>query len=72
MRGSLHAHILCWFEKRQLPTNYAKLGAVPRRIPGTDNRQRPKSQVGELSNYQEDNLYHVAKVGRVVTEMALT
>ena len=71
MRGSLHAHILCWFEKRQRPRNYAKLGAVPRRIPGTDNRQRPKSQeVGELSKYQEDNLYHAAKVGRVVTEMA--
>ena len=60
----------CWFEKRQLPEKYAKFGVVPRRIPGTDNRLRPQSQrVAALEKYQEDNVYRVAKVGRVVTEM---
>jgi hypothetical protein len=71
MRGSLHAHILCWFERRKPPPRYTPLGAVPRHTPGTDNRQRPQSQeVGELAEYQEDNLYHVAQVGRIQTEMA--
>jgi hypothetical protein len=71
MRGSLHAHILCWFERRQQPPGYHALPPVERRLPGTDNRQRPQSQeVNELTNYKEDNLYHVARVGRIQTEMA--
>ena len=60
----------CWFEKRRLPEGYVKLGVVPRRIPGTDNRQRPQSQkVAAPDIYREDNVYRVAKVGRVVAEM---
>ena len=71
MRGSLHAHILCWFERRKTLPGYAPLGVVPRHTLGTDNRQRPQSQqVVDLANYQEDNLYHAAHVGRIQTEMA--
>ena len=71
MRGSLHAHILCWFERRQQPPGYHALPPVERRLQGTDNRQRPQSQeVNELTDYKEDNLYHVARVGRIATEMA--
>ena len=53
-----------------MPEGYVKLGVVPRRIPGTDNRQRPQSQkVAAPDIYREDNVYRVAKVGRVVAEM---
>ena len=70
MRGSLHAHILCWFERRDPIQGYRPIDPVRRRLPGTEHRQRPQSQkVEALTNYQEDHVYHAAKVGRVTTEM---
>jgi hypothetical protein len=71
MRGSLHAHILCWFERRDLPAGYKAIDPVKRLIPGKDNKQRPQSQeVKELVSYQEDHMYQAAHVGRIQTEMA--
>ena len=70
MRGSLHAHILCWLERRQLSAGYKAIDQVTRLRPGKENRQRPQSQeVKALENYQEDHLYHSAEVGRIQTEM---
>jgi hypothetical protein len=70
-RGSLHSHILCWFEQRDLNkfTNYSALRGIPRTAPGNDCRQRPKSQhVPDLKDYQEDNIYFHNKVARIWCE----
>lgn len=70
MRGSLHAHILCWFERRQPSAKYTPIEPVKRRFPGTENRQRPQSQeVKKLTTYQEDHVYQAAQLGRIITEM---
>ena len=70
MRGSLHAHILCWFEPRREVAGYIPIGPIKRRLAGTEQRQRPLSQqVEPLAKYQEDHLYHAVKIGRIVTEM---
>ena len=70
-RGSLHSHILCWFQKRDLKvfTNYSALPGIPRQQPGNDLRQRPKTQdVPDLKDYQEDNMYFHNRVARIWTE----
>ena len=70
MRGSLHAHILCWFERRSEAKGYKPIEPVRRVLPGTKHRQRPQTQtVAPLAKYQEDHVYQVAKVGRIITEM---
>ena len=72
MRAALHSHILCWFRPRQLPQGYAVLRPVPRTAPGTDPKQRPRAHTVEpfaAKDYREDNIYHHAEVGRIVTEM---
>ena len=71
MRGSLHSHILCWFQKRDLEKirNYSALPGIPRQAPGNDHRQRPKNQeVPDLTDYQEDNIYFHNHVARIWTE----
>ena len=71
MRAALHAHILCWFRLRVVPDDYDALRPVPREAAGNQPRQRPREQqVGEVEDYQEDNVYHKAEVGRISTEMA--
>ena len=70
MRAALHAHILCWFRLRELPEDYKPLQPIPREAPGNEPRQRPREQhVVPLEQYQEDNIYHQAEVGRISTEM---
>lgn len=72
MRAALHAHILCWFKLRTPPDDYTPLRPVPRQAPGSEPRQRPRDQRVEPlqeGNYQEDNIYHCAEVGRITTEM---
>ena len=73
LRAALHAHILTWFWRRQTPPDFVPLAEVERTIPGTVLKQRPRTQkVNPLPDgqYQEDNLYHHAEVGRITTEMA--
>ena len=72
MRAALHAHILCWFYRREPAADYNPLKFVDRTAPGTEPKQRPRDQVVpklDKENYQEDNMYHHAEVGRIVTEM---
>ena len=71
MRGALHSHILVWMAKRKQPEGYTPLEPVPRSSTAwTAARQRPRDQeVKMLKDYQEDNCYHYAKMGRVWTEM---
>ena len=70
MRAALHAHILTWFQRRQEPDGYTPLGAVERTVQGDHPKQRDRRQIVEpIRPYQEDNLYHRAKIGRVMTEM---
>ena len=45
---------------------------MARTAPGMDQRQRPRSVVVpqlEKNEYQEDNVYHYAQMGRVTCEM---
>ena len=76
MRGALHAHTLVWFESRaaEIDVGWKKLGAVERASAHSVGlRQRPRDQAVEQlkgPKYQEDNMYHKAKVARVVAEMA--
>jgi len=73
MRAALHAHILCWFKLRTKRDDYDPLRPVPRQAPGSEPRQRPRDQRVEPlpeGQYQEDNIYHCAEVGRISTEMA--
>jgi hypothetical protein len=83
MRAALHAHILCWFQRRHCNTRdrdlsaqnkgpYEPLPEIPRTVPGIAPRQRPAGQrVKPLRPpyYQEDNLYHDFQMGRVNAEM---
>ena len=72
LRAALHAHILLWFFRREEKNDFVPLSAIERTVPGAELRQRPPQQkVAPLPNgqYQEDNLYHYAEVGRVTTEM---
>ena len=72
LRAALHAHILVWFFRRPQDPAFTPLGAVPRTVPGTTLKQRPRTQKVDplpVGQYQEDNLYHSAEVGRITTEM---
>ena len=69
MRAALHAHILCWFQRRP-DQGVDPLGKIPRTAPGTDPKQRPRDQVvPPLGKYREDNVYYKAEVARITTEM---
>ena len=76
MRGAPHAHILVWFQTRaqEMFEGWLKLNAIDRTTaPSAGLRQRPRDQQVEKlgrNMYQEDNMYHKAKVARVVAEMA--
>ena len=76
MRAALHAHTLVWFESRaaEIDVGWKKLDAIERASAHSVGlRQRPRDQtVAPLEGpmYQEDNMYHKAKVARVVAEMA--
>ena len=60
----------CWFDRRELPRQYNAIDLVRRLRPGMDSKQRPQTQeVKEESPYQEDHLYHAARIGRIQTEM---
>ena len=69
---ALHAHILVWMKKReQKPDGYKPLAPIPRKAPGTEQRQRPLDQkVDPLEKPQEDNIYHQVHVNRISCEMA--
>ena len=55
---------------RQKPEGYTPLEPIPREAAGTEPRQRPRNQLVEpLKEYQEDNMYYKAEVGRIWTEM---
>ena len=65
MRGSLHAHILVWFRRRELPSNFTHLSPIARDLKTTlPSRQRPRGhevapQPGQLKKgeyFQEDNV----------------
>ena len=69
-RAALHAHILCWFRRRKKPEGYTPIRPLPRKAPGTEQRQRPLDQEPEkLDEFQEDGVYHDAHVARVVGEL---
>ena len=69
-RGSLHAHILTWFQPRRPPSHWEKLPPVDKRTPGVDGKQRPADQpVPLLQRYQEDSLYQMAEIARISGEM---
>ena len=54
-RCALPGHILVWFKKRIRRPDYTALRAVPRTVKGSDNKQRPRTQVvRKLERYQED------------------
>ena len=65
MRAALHTHILCWFRRRRLPSNYRPVPPIERTVPGTEPRQRPLDQTVK----QEDNVYQHAEVGPITAEM---
>ena len=71
-RGALHSHILLWYAKRDLKTNYRALERIPRTVPGNDSKQRSKNSVVPplpQKDYSEDNIYHHNQVGRIWCEM---
>ena len=64
-RGSLHAHILCWFKRKRRPRTWEQLPAIPRTSKGVDPRQRPLTQqVHDLepADFQEDSVYQLAEL----------
>ena len=65
MRGSLHAHILVWFRRRELPSNFTNLSPIARDLKTSlPSRQRPRGhevapQPGQLKkgeHFHEDNV----------------
>ncbi len=70
MRAALHAHILCWFKRREIKKDYKPVPPVKRTAPGTEPRQRPLDQkVEPLRQKQEDSVYQHAHVGLITGEM---
>eukprot|EP00973_Karenia_brevis_P068552 9533626-Karenia_brevis.AAC.1 len=72
MKGALQSHILVWMKPRPKIEGYKPLKPIGREAPGKEPRQRPRNQqVLKLTepNYQEDNCYQVAELGRIWTEM---
>ena len=69
-RAALHAHILCWFRRRNVPDSYTPVKPVPRVVPGHEPRQRPADQtVAPLDDPHEDNCYHQVHMARVNAEL---
>ena len=70
MRAALHAHILVFFRKRKKPENYEPNPPIPRVVPTSNPKQRPRdSQVLPQKERQEDNVYQEAHVGQIIAEM---
>ena len=70
MRAALHAHILVFFLKRKKPENYEPNPPIPRVVPASNPKQRPRdSQVLPQKERQEDNVYQEAHVGQIIAEM---
>ena len=58
-------------KREQKPDGYKPLAPIPRKAPGTEQRQRPLDQrVDPLEKPQEDNIYHQVHVNRISCEMA--
>jgi len=58
-------------KREQKPDGYKPLAPIPRKAPGTEQRQRPlKQKVDPLEKPQEDNVYHQVHVNRISCEMA--
>jgi hypothetical protein len=72
-RGSLHAHILVWFKRRQKPRGWTQLPAIPAKKKGADPRQRPITDTSieplDDHEFQEDSIYQLAEMGRISGEM---
>ena len=74
-RGSLHAHILVWFQKRRQQDHWQPLRSVPRTVTGNAPKQRLPRQVRsevphpDPPQRQEDSCYQLAEMGRVSAEM---
>jgi hypothetical protein len=67
MRGSLHAHVLVWFQRRVLASGFTHLEPIHRAAKATtESRQRPRAhevppqpgQIKPREHYQEDNVSH--------------
>ena len=70
MRAALHAHILVFFKPREERKDFKPLGAIPRVVPGLEPKQRPRdSEVPEIKEKQEDNVYQKHYVGQITAEM---
>ena len=70
MRAALHAHILVFFKPREMKKEWKPLEAIPRTVPGHEPRQRPRdSEVPEMKERQEDNVYQTHHVGQITAEM---
>ena len=58
-------------KRDQKPDGYKPLAPIPRKAPGTEQRQRPLDQkVDPLEKPQEDNLYHQVHINRISCERA--
>lgn len=71
-RGSLHAHILCWFKRRHRPRHWQALPSVPKASLGATDKQRPHDQAVrklDADEFQEDSIYQLADIARVAGEM---
>ena len=70
MRAALHAHILCWFERRKKRDDFKPVPVIERTALGIEPRQRPLSQkVEPLKEFQHDTVYQQAFVGPITAEM---
>ena len=70
MRAELHAHILCWFERRKERDDFKPVPVIERTAPGIEPRQRPLNQkVEPLKEFQHDTVYQQAFVGPIIAEM---
>ena len=62
-RGSLHAHILVWYQRRQAAPGWEPIPPIPRTATGTEHKQRPSTQsVLDLPHIHEDSCYHHAEI----------
>ena len=60
-------------KREQKPDGYKPLAPIPRKAPGTEQRQRPLDQKVEplaKEQRQEDNVYHQVHANRISCEMA--
>ena len=72
-RGSLHAHILVWFQRRRRPTGWTQLPAIPAKKKGADPRQRSLTDNAvnrlDAEDFQEDSIYQLSEIARISGEM---